>query len=414
MIIIWIIAIIILLIIFVAILLSMKLLSSNRSSTPARPARPAPIVLAASDKDIQLECISDNHCYPGNKCINSTCVLVEDKCNDDSDCSNGLICKNNICKIKSCLSYTDCPNRELCLHSPQAAPGRVLQHLASPSDRNGICIPFGHICINSDDCPKGTKCINGNCKQCSSSADCLLGEHCSDGICKFPCRHDNDCNDQICLPGSGHCCPKSFTPYKNKVCNYHSDCGDVGYCNSGICTCVPQSGKQILELCNDNRDCSTNNCISVTSSQKICGYSNGVCLYDFDPSHTDPFNNSCPISSPFCISGQCHTKRNGAPCSSTEQCRSDGDNLYCVANVCSPVQASLGVRCTDNASCQSNYCADNFNLGYKICSTTPTLSPSRPVGTVPKPLRSSSPPTSFQPTVITRITKPLGYQRTQQ
>ena len=390
MIIIWIIAIIILIVVFVAILLSMKMFTSNQAPAPA------PIILAATEKNVQLECISDNQCLLGNKCINSTCVLVEDKCNDDTDCSNGLVCKNNVCKVKSCISYTDCPNRELCFHSS--------------SDRNGVCIPFGHICIGSDDCPKGTKCVNGNCKQCTSSADCLLGEHCSDGICKFPCRHDNDCNDQICISGSGHCCPKSFTPYKNKVCNYHSDCGDVGYCNSGICTCVPSSGKQILELCNDNRDCNTNNCNMVSSSQKICGYSNGVCLQDYDPSRTDPFNNSCPVSSPFCISGQCHTKRNGTPCSSTEQCRIDGDNLFCVANICSPVQAAMGVRCTDHASCQSNYCSDDYNLGHKVCALAPNVSPSRSVGTVSKAPRPSA-SNLYNPSVITRVTNPLGYVR---
>lgn len=339
---------------------------SSPSGTMMLASNESPI----NQKSASFQCLSDLQCPPGQTCLNGACTPLNQSCGTDLDCPMGLSCQDGTCQTHSCMTYTDCPNKQACIHPTD--------------DRIGICSVVGNICQNNNECKAGTPyCINNQCKQCRSDNECIIGEYCSDGICKSPCRHDNDCDDNhICITELGHVCPKSYRHLKNIRCGDHSDCGPDGYCNAGICTCVPMVGKQLFEVCKDDRDCLSQNCKQLNYNSKVCSYPSGNCIYNHDPNIADPFSNHCPADRPFCILGQCSQRMNGSPCSTTAMCQNDGNSLFCVNNICSPIAGQLGDHCGDNDACLSKYCTFDPQVGANICADPPRLSGPVPVGVV--------------------------------
>lgn len=95
------------------------------------------------------QCRQDNHCDRGNRCVGGACEAIAGWCESESECGDGMRCKNNIC-------------------SPE--------------------------CSVSADCSDGKVCTNGKCAfQCATNDDCKTGELCNAGRCIASTAAPSDC-----------------------------------------------------------------------------------------------------------------------------------------------------------------------------------------------------------------------------
>ena len=300
-----------------------------------------------------LACTTDQQCPWGQICSQNVCIPKV--CSVDSNCPSGQHCVDKYCKPKPCETYRDCGKGDACVHV----------NPFDEFDRVGFCMPTANVCGTNSDCRAGTPfCVGGKCQQCMADGDCLAGEVCNSGLCRGWCNHDTDCGTngsgedlKHCIQGVHHCCPVNGT--YGSPCELHSDCGPGSFCtDKKICTCVPTKGKSLGDKCSANRDCETGNCMTDSRGNKVCGYPGGKCMCD----------SQCPADKPFCVAGQCKTGPVGSTCSKTSKCRSTGQNLFCVDNICTHVAGELGAVCVDNDSCRSPLvCAQNGH-GISICS----------------------------------------------
>ncbi len=115
-------------------------------------------VIVASCTPQYPKCDKDEHCQPGEFCVNGQCQL----CRKDGDCQKGYSCKHGRCEV--ILGY----------------------------------------CNRSNDCPSGEACVNNRCTVCKKDADCGQGWSCRQSKCKKTgsCSRDEDCEeDEECQNG---------------------------------------------------------------------------------------------------------------------------------------------------------------------------------------------------------------------
>jgi len=119
-----------------------------------------------------LECLTDSDCVAvrGESCQSGKCIdLLEQRCESDADCSQGLICDGDRCvedaSLMSCQLQSDCPEGEACYGDGRCrVQGTVCQDCLSPGrcvaevgDTVGTCAGCTSHCQQSG-CPQGQLC----------------------------------------------------------------------------------------------------------------------------------------------------------------------------------------------------------------------------------------------------------------
>lgn len=121
------------------------------------------LVAVSACKPDYPKCDKDEHCKPGEFCVNKRCA----QCRTTKDCPAGQECKAGACEKPDgyCESSADCPNRQACVKNR--------------------CVP----CKSDADCGSGASCKDGRCLlpgQCNTDADCPENHECKDGQCAGP------------------------------------------------------------------------------------------------------------------------------------------------------------------------------------------------------------------------------------
>lgn len=164
------------------------------------------------------KCTSNSDCKTKGKAVCDTTSGDCVQCINTSDCSNGKVCKNNVCVSKGgCQSNKDCTSKGLNVCNVQT--GKCVQctktnELACNINEfcsNGYCVSNVPIpCAKNADCSSQTPCCyKSSCVECTSTCPCT--------------GKDEICYDNICLTkthGLGLCQTVKFweTPLKGFVC----------------------------------------------------------------------------------------------------------------------------------------------------------------------------------------------------
>jgi hypothetical protein len=105
-------------------------------------------------------------------------------------------------------------------------------------------------CVNSNDCPNGFTCVNGNClpsggEDCNTNDDCPDGYECKDGFCRPEGSLPDSCETSEDCPAGYYCeghecypCPEvSERPecQGGDECENNDDCPPGFICVNGIC-----------------------------------------------------------------------------------------------------------------------------------------------------------------------------------
>jgi hypothetical protein len=164
---------------------------------------------------------------------------INDSCNNNSECLQGLVCQTNLCKV-----------------------------------------PLGELCSSNNDCVVNTTCINGTCQKntlnnpCTSDAQCSNGYTCSNNLCKIKignaCFENLDCETNTC---SGVCVNQDRT--LNQSCDSTNLCIAPLICNQNICK-IPDGNSCTSEnQCLPNRVCDST-CQIAPSENMFCT-DHGLC-----------------------------------------------------------------------------------------------------------------------------------------
>jgi len=185
-------------------------------------------------------CSNDSECQNGMLCINNLCRYLDEVCIFDFQCGDNETCINNECH-RYCTVDEDCPTGEEC--------------------KDGICLKDEDgkgECIYNQDCGVDMFCVNSTChKGCEKDSDCAQGEYCLSGICradtrpKKECREDTDCSgDRICVDG-----------FCRMPCAVNSNCsteGEFNVCGSeGYCIRADEENPECIR----KEDCDSKLCI---------------------------------------------------------------------------------------------------------------------------------------------------------
>ena len=188
--------------------------------TPTRPPPPE-----------EGGCTSDYQCPDDYYCLGRTCLQVECRCGE---------IYAHACHPYSCCSNSDCGTGRMCLnHSCVIIPGRCENDSQCPSGyvcRDGDCVRPPR-CLNDGDCPEGYICIDGTCSrpECSSNADCPAGLICANGRCVIAppeCARDSDCS-------AGFVCRGGKCVVVPPECDSDTDCPAGYVCTAGKCVTRP-------------------------------------------------------------------------------------------------------------------------------------------------------------------------------
>ena len=272
-----------------------------------------------------VPCSNDSKCGPTETCVAGVCTQLT--CNVDADCNisfdNGR-CVNGRCYALTCINGNDCPSGTACVNS------------GTTSTPTRTCVTVGANCINNTEC-KGLTCAGGTCVQCTVNSECGLGQSCENGstgagICRFPVTGETipglinipsvgQANGNILAPAGFFCpadvCAQSPGFSAPIVCSSSVVCPDsCPFCVNNVCRCAPGL---LYEPCINDTDCGSNIC-SVTAIGRICAPPGGQCAFNYKsagPPIALPILGSCPAAAPYCLqSGVCSTSSLGAICGS--------------------------------------------------------------------------------------------------
>lgn len=309
----------------------------------------------------KTECQTDLDCTDNKRCNTALGKCVE--CVDNSNCSNGQVCRGNVCTKEDNGEPTpDQDNRTKC--STDADCLALDNHTCDLIE--GVCVPRGgKTCTKDDECPGNQRCDGGTCtigrRDCSSDPSvCQSGYECRANNCyRKTCKDNNDCEtDKKCNKSTGKCgnnstpdCTKTGCP-TGKVCNRTTklcqdnslgcssdgECKANEKCNTFTGKCEPKSGCSSDSECNSNQRCSNGKCVPKT----------GPCTKDGD----------CP-SGTKCFSGTCRVGcRSNSDCASGQKCNL-GTNQCQTSSCTSDSQCTPPVGACYQGKCQS--CASQFN-----------------------------------------------------
>ena len=223
-----------------------------------------------------------------------------------------------------------------------------------------------------DDCPTGTKCVNGQCVSACGTGEfvCPVGQLCKDGYCV-----PDPCYTSSCLADGGVC--------KNGVCIKPCDnvtcTGKYEQCIQGACVDVscynPQYGCKSGEVCVQGK-CVPDPCASASCpGDEMCV--NGACVPVCDPLACAE-DEVCKVVDqggkkvPKCVKDPCASQQCGPgyvckdgtcivdPCNTTT-CET---GEVCVEGKCIPNPCE-GVVCPSGFSCQLGNCVNSSVLGTR-------------------------------------------------
>jgi hypothetical protein len=176
-----------------------------------------------------VECITDGYCDEGMCSLEGKCVPCE--CEEDADCENGLLCRENRCAVP-CMSSDECLENEICEEEGYCRTVRcacgpkcdvwgwrpISGTLACRYDPchdsptiPGVCALDRTCvgCLTDAECSEDFYCsLWGSCyKRCGEvhGGACIIGRRCVGERCEMECESDSDC-----LYGAGECLPEGY------------------------------------------------------------------------------------------------------------------------------------------------------------------------------------------------------------
>lgn len=311
------------------------------------------------DKRCEFLCNSDDECFPGESCIQSSCRTLGDICVSTTDCEDeGQICKGGRCE-SGCRSDQQCTEAAACAKDPECTE-------KCPYDQSCFCAD----CPEDDWswielCPLDPACVEA----CPTLDDCVeppLGsQQCFDGKCIHACSHASTCPDG----GQGWKCGVPPNP----------DDGSDGGGNPGPCDDYrrqPVPFKNVPKRClkveadeegpvEDFFGCETTDCCDqrgqcapcVCTTDAECP-SGGVCMDgECGPGCSDEF--PCPGGQCCGPDSKCHlTCSSDSNCPDPEMCLSGG----CCGIACEPL-----VFCNRTSDCPEGEYCDGANTCQSGC-----------------------------------------------
>ena len=179
---------------------------------------------------ILQNCYSDSDCAYGEKCINETCLPVQNYCENNSQCADDQICLNHTCQNISCEYWQIAINHSCVLR-------------------------YGY-CENKDNCNFDQTCLNHTCQNMSCEYWQIAINHSC--VLRYGyCENVDNCNfDQICL---NHTCQNISCEYwqiainhscvtASGYCKDNSECSSGYYCSSHTCHMSSNSGGGTREI----------------------------------------------------------------------------------------------------------------------------------------------------------------------
>ncbi len=264
-------------------------------------------------------------------------VLVQLRCEVDSDCPTGEICENKTCIASGCFkagcqSPTPvCPNKAQC----EADKCNGVSCNQGQFCREGVCVDTCHT-LN---CPSGQFCREGKCvvDPCAS-INCAAGQRCDQGKCvRDPCYTGSCRYSRMCL--DGRC--------QADIC-LHIACPAGAYCQQGECL-QPKSCKIDVD-CPNTQICEKGSCkdAGCLLAQSVC--TGGQVCWE-QSCKTNPCDGVSCKADEFCRQGSCVAACSGVSCQDSEICVDGG----CKADVCAAVKCSAGTVCVAG-QCEPNRC----------------------------------------------------------
>ena len=132
---------------------------------------------------ILQNCYSDSDCAYGEKCINETCLPVQNYCENNSQCADDQICLNHTCQNMSCeywqiainhscvLRYGYCENKDNC-NFDQICLNHTCQNISCEYWQiaiNHSCVTASGYCKDNSECSSGYYCSSHTCHMSSNS-----------------------------------------------------------------------------------------------------------------------------------------------------------------------------------------------------------------------------------------------------
>lgn len=236
----------------------------------------------------------------------------------------------------------------------------------------------------------GAKCrIDADCKSrmCGSSTTLTTAITATTGpICTTACCTSGECPSSfVCFNGNtggGYCVPASLaqrTPPASGGKSPGVACTANGDCRSGLCTGTP---KLCLDTCCTAADCGGTTTCRLNNPVTVPGPTRWVCAPP-DPGATKVPGDSCTASTE-CASDSCigfgASQICRPPCSNSASCKtvagfamghclySSGTDVFrfCFSGT-TTTDSPAGAACTDNATCQSDYCDAELKKCANVC-----------------------------------------------
>lgn len=341
-----------------------------------------------------------SHCHPDNVCRESPFRLCETNNECDSFYS---ICSDGIC-VK-CIGDDDCP--------------RDGSNIYRCGDRGFQCVFTNGECLEDADCPFANPCLIevgetvGTCK-CVESKDCPYNLPVCDNNKCSSCKKHSDCPlenpfrsaciDERCITYAfDQCvshsdCPPASKP-DNKVCNYYSGHGILGYCEYG---CAKDSDCPMASDDNPRKThCINNKCVDgclpnpddVLRSIHCTNASLPRCntLYNVDNKGIGRCDVECRTNfdcrfvegdslKALCVKGKCinpackvkedcHVNIDKPACNTaTQECRACSILADCIGNPSGPKCVSGSCKCKTVADCSGKGQGNVCNQLAEVCS----------------------------------------------
>ena len=259
-------------------------------------------------------------------------------------CADPLLCNGSSGKCQAgpngpCSTNNDCSNNGLCQNRKCKIP---LDGKCSTS-KNNFCAS-GSVCAGNN--PRSQTCLKAKGQTCAADGECYQGL-CSNNQCEPTnsrvvlngghCNNNYDCKSRICSSVTGKCLASDSLP-----CTLDSDCKS-GLCSSNVCTAAQSYRVLNGKHCLANADCKSG----------LCGSSSGLCLASN--------NKSCHLDSD-CKSGLCSSNTcnalNSSSITTDNHCLANAD---CVSGGCNAgtCLAPINQACLGDPDCASGLCSSS-------------------------------------------------------
>ncbi len=255
-------------------------------------------------------------------------------CNTDLDCDRGTVCRDGLCGVVECVSFSDCGDGQLCVDDP-----------TGNSSTGKVCT--GIECGVGQPCPAGGECLNGLCSGGN------VGTDGSDGTDPGGCTSDADCPDgQSCDTVLGSC--TSTEPLPTGSC---APCGEGSPCESGL-TCAKIGVSEhcttscaVKGDCFSGWECYEGNCVPGLFQCADCLLTG--CTDDPAKPYCDPSTGECSVAKSTCE--EC--LKGDAQCGPGKRCHARDSETK---KACVP-------ECGTDADCPENGQCKDIGDGIKLC-----------------------------------------------